>query len=208
MSPEQRLLIVGSRNAHKAGELRTLLGAVPVELHSLADHPNAPEVVEDGDTFEANARKKAIELCAHLGHWVLADDSGLVVDALGGMPGVYSARYAGAHGDDRANNAKLLAELADVSLEDRTARFVCVLVLAGPHGVLYEGRGHCCGLIAEAPRGCSGFGYDPVFVVREYHRTLAELGPTVKNLISHRARALGRFRTALPVLLAEHPTDA
>lgn len=202
MAGEQRRLVLGSRNRHKADELRTLLADVPIDLRSLADYPHASEVVEDGDTFEHNARKKATAWANELGHWVLADDSGLEVDALDGRPGVHSARFAGPGHDDPANNRELLGALAGVETHRRGVRYVCVLVLARPHQVLFEARAHCAGWIADAPRGTSGFGYDPLFVVREYHRTVAELGMTVKNVISHRARALRQLHAALPALLA------
>lgn len=208
MGTTRVILVVGSRNEKKAAELRALLGASPIDLRSLADYPHALDVAEDGDTFERNARQKATQFAAHLGHWVLSDDSGLSVDALGGRPGVYSARYAGAHGDDRANNRKLLAELDGLPPDQRAAHYVCMLVLADPNGVLYEARAECHGRIADAARGVAGFGYDALFIVREYHRTMAELGLAVKNTISHRARALYQFRAALPMLLAKHaPPD-
>ena len=203
MSTQARVLVVGSHNKKKAAELRALLaGLGRLQLRTLDDYPDEPDVVEDGRTFHDNARKKATVLAARLGEWVLADDSGLEVDALDGQPGVLSARFAGAHGDDPANIRKLLADLDGVPLERRSAHFVCVLVLADPQRVLYETRAECHGRIALTPRGHTGFGYDPVFLVREYHRTMAELGMTVKNRISHRGRALRQFRAALPRLLA------
>src|SRR5262249_45832112 len=157
----------------------------------LTSWPDAPEVTEDGKTFEENARKKASETARHLKQWVLAEDSGLVVPALNGRPGVYSARYAGKQGDNAANNARLLAELAPLREDRRAAYYVCVAALADPAGeakAVSEGR--CQGVITREYRGTGGFGYDPLFLVREYHRTFGELSPGVKHALSHRARAL------------------
>jgi XTP/dITP diphosphohydrolase len=195
------LLVVGTRNARKREEILDILGE-DVEVRDLTAWPDAPEVVEDGDTFEANARKKATELARHLGQWVLGEDSGLVVPALGGRPGVYSARYAGRQGDDAANNAKLLAELAAYPDERRTAYYVCTAALADPAGevrAVVEGR--CHGVIIKDARGDGGFGYDPLFLIPEYHRTFGELSPRVKHALSHRGRALARLRPPLRRLM-------
>ncbi|MEM6331452.1 MAG: RdgB/HAM1 family non-canonical purine NTP pyrophosphatase [Planctomycetota bacterium] len=195
-------LVIGSRNAKKRDELVTLVGPRGVEVKTLADFPNlAHEVDEDGDTFEHNARKKAREYAAATGHWVLADDSGICVDALRGEPGVYSAHYAGRHGDDAANNALVLEKLAGVPPEKRGAHYVAVLALADPSGeIRVETRGECHGRVVTDPRGENGFGYDPLFEVRELHRTFGELGVEVKRVLSHRGRAL---RAMLPRLLRE-----
>jgi XTP/dITP diphosphohydrolase len=174
------------------------LGDSGLELTDLTRWPEAPEVIEDGRTFEENARKKAHELAQALGHWVLAEDSGLVVPALNGRPGVLSARYAGKQADDAANNARLLAELAPLSDERRSAYYVCSAALADAQGnmqAVVEGR--CHGTIVKAQRGTGGFGYDPLFLIPEYHRTFGELGPRVKHALSHRARALDRLRPIL-----------
>src|SRR6516162_8305617 len=139
-------LIVGTRNAKKREEILEILGDLGLNLRDLTDYPGAPEVVEDGTTFEANARKKAAELARHLGQWVLGEDSGLVVPALGGRPGVYSARYAGKQGDDAANNARLLAELAPLPEDRRAAYYVCTAALANPQGeVIAVTDGQCHG---------------------------------------------------------------
>jgi XTP/dITP diphosphohydrolase len=197
------LLVVGTRNSRKRLELLEILGSAGVELRDLTAWPDAPEVVEDGDTFEANARKKASELGRHLGHWVLGEDSGLVVPALGGRPGVYSARYAGTQGDDAANNARLMADLADVADDQRGAYYTCVTALADPTGqVRAIAEGRCHGRMVRAARGSGGFGYDPYFLVPEYHRTFGELSARVKHALSHRARALERLRPTLLQLLA------
>lgn len=200
MSPPKRI-VVGTRNAKKLGELHALLSGLPIEVVSVADFPQAPEVEEDGDTFEANAAKKARVLAQALGEWVVADDSGLEVDALGGRPGVLSARYAGAGHNDEANNAKLLRELAGVPEEQRTARFRCVLALASPHKLELVAEGRCEGVITSHPMGRNGFGYDPVFLYPPLGRTFAQLGASAKNRVSHRGRALGQFRDKAAQLL-------
>ena len=197
-----RILVVGTRNPKKRQEILDLLGDMPLEVRDLTAHPDAPEVVEDGATFADNARKKAVELARHLGQWVLGEDSGLVVPALGGRPGVYSARYAGRQGDDEANNERLLAELAPLSDDHRAAYYVCSAVLADPSGeVRAAAEGQCHGVLVRQRRGTGGFGYDPLFLVPEYHRTFGELSARVKHALSHRGRALARLRPALRRLL-------
>ena len=192
------VLVVGTRNPKKREEILEILGDCGVELRDLTQYPDAPEVVEDGATFEDNARKKAVELARHLHEWVLGEDSGLVVPALNGRPGVYSARYAGKQGDDDANNARLLAELAPLPDDRRGAYYVCVAVLADPTGdVKAVAEGRCRGVIVKDLRGTGGFGYDPLFLVPEFHKTFGELSARVKHALSHRARALARLRPAL-----------
>jgi len=192
------LLVLGTRNAKKGQELAEILADLPIEVRDLTAWPDVPEVAEDGSTFEENARKKAGELARSLGQWLLAEDSGLVVPALGGRPGVYSARYAGKQGDDAANNARLLAELAPLSDDRRAAYYVCVAALADPPGeVKAVTDGRCHGVITREYRGTGGFGYDPLFLIPEYHRTFGELSPRVKHALSHRARALALMRPAL-----------
>jgi XTP/dITP diphosphohydrolase len=196
------VLVVGTRNRKKLGEIVEILGDLGLDLRDLSGWPDAPEVVEDGATFEANARKKATELARHLNHWVLGEDSGLVVPALNGRPGVYSARYAGKQGDDEANNDRLLAELAPLPDDRRAAYYVCTAALSDPEGqVLAVVEGRCHGVITKERRGTGGFGYDPLFLVPEYHRTFGELSARVKHALSHRARALARLRPALRRLL-------
>jgi XTP/dITP diphosphohydrolase len=192
-------LVLGTHNAKKLIELRLLLPEDQVELTSLEELPGAIDVEETGDTFAANAVLKATEQAKLQGRWVLAEDSGLTVDALRGKPGVFSARYAGNHGDDEANNDKLLHELEAVPEEKRGAQFNCYLCLSDPSGqVRLEEHGQCAGRIATTRTGNAGFGYDPLFIIREYHRTFGELDLTVKRAISHRSRAL---RKLLPKLL-------
>jgi len=197
------LLVVGTRNRKKLGEILEILGDLGVELNDLTQWPSAPEVVEDGETFEANARKKASEVAVALGQWVLAEDSGLVVPALDGRPGVYSARYAGTQGDDEANNEKLIAELAVVSDERRGAYYICTAALSAPNGAIQAvTEGRCHGVMLRERRGEGGFGYDPLFLVPECHRTFGELSGRVKHALSHRAKALAYLRPSLRRSLA------
>jgi XTP/dITP diphosphohydrolase len=196
------LLILGTGNRKKREEIVALLDNLGLEFGDLSQWSDLPEVVEDGDTFAANAVKKATELARSVHHWLLAEDSGLVVPALHGRPGVHSARYAGRHGDDAANNARLLAELAPLPDDRRGAYYACVAALADSRGELQHiVEGRCRGVIAYEPRGSGGFGYDPLFLIPEYHRTLGELSARVKHAISHRARALEQIRPLLCKLL-------
>jgi len=203
------LLVVGTRNPKKREEILEILSDCGVELRDLTHYPDAPEVVEDGATFEDNARKKAVELSSRLHEWVLGEDSGLVVPALNGRPGVYSARYAGKQGDDDANNARLLAELAPLPDDRRAAYYVCSAVLADPQGqVRATAEGRCHGVILREARGAGGFGYDPLFLIPEYHQTFGELSARVKHALSHRARALARLRPAVRGLMGERGASA
>ena len=212
-------LIIATRNAHKVEEIRGILGA-EFQFHTLRDFPNAPAVIEDADTFAGNSTKKAVELARWLSvqssefkvqgsKFVLADDSGLEVDALHGAPGVHSARFAaldtGVEGNspDTENNAKLMRLLRDVPEEKRAARFRCVIALT-PIGAAEERElrtelfdGACEGRIALVSGGAKGFGYDPFFVPEGFALSFAELGEEVKNRISHRARALEKLRARL-----------
>jgi XTP/dITP diphosphohydrolase len=206
-------IVLATRNAHKVAEIRRML-AGNVRLFSQLDFPDAPAVAEDAGTFAGNAAKKAEGLASWLaGHpqaarmdspfFVLADDSGLEVDALGGAPGVHSARFAAedakgsANSSDAANNAKLLRLLAGVPTEKRTARFRCFLALTGLDKATHLFEGSCEGCIALSPGGAGGFGYDPLFVPEGCSQSFAELGEEVKNKISHRARALAQLRRFL-----------
>ncbi len=190
-------LLVATGNQGKLKEIRSLLEGSPIEIVGLGQLVDPPEVIEDGDTFTANARKKSQEMAQFSGYLTLADDSGLVVDALDGAPGVYSARYAGEQGDDAANNIKLLDELQEVTDEKRQAAFHCVVALAWPDGRCEAYDGQVSGLIMRKERGTGGFGYDPLFMVPEYGKTMAELPLEIKNRISHRGTAL---RKVIPLL--------
>jgi XTP/dITP diphosphohydrolase len=193
-------LVFATKNPGKVVELRALLAGLPLEILSARDL-DLPDVVEDGDTFAANAAKKALEVSRATGLPALADDSGLEVDALGGAPGVISARYAGPEHDDDKNNQRLLRELAGLPPEERTARFRSVVALADAGGRLgaevLTAEGSCEGVILDAPRGTGGFGYDPLFFAPELGCTFAEAGVGPKNDLSHRARAMRAMRPRL-----------
>jgi XTP/dITP diphosphohydrolase len=204
-------LVLGTRNRKKGLELAQLIAPswepnprlARLEIRSLDEFPEVPDVVEDADTFAANARKKASEVARTLALWVLADDSGLAVDALGGAPGVYSARYAGEPSDDSANNRKLLEALEVVPDDARGAAFLCNLALSDPSGTIQlEAQGACRGRIIRELRGPGGFGYDPLFLILEYHKTFGELGALAKHQLSHRSRAFARLRPGLDRLIA------
>jgi XTP/dITP diphosphohydrolase len=185
-------LIVATRNPGKLKEIRALLSPLQIVVRGVAEFPELPEVVEDGLTFAANAEKKAATIARLTGRLTLADDSGLEVAALGGAPGIHSARYAGEDADDSANNRKLLAVLATIPPEERAAAFVCVMALCVPDGGCQIFAGRLEGTIISEARGAEGFGYDPLFVVAGQQRTLAEIPLAEKNLISHRAQALAQ----------------
>lgn len=192
-------VVVATGNRHKVEEIRGILGDVPVTWVDLSGFPGAPEVAETGATFEENARIKALAYARHVHGLTLADDSGLEVDALGGRPGVHSARFAGPEQDSERNIDRLLAELATTPDAARTARFVCTVAISDGARVLAEARGACEGTILRARRGRGGFGYDPVFLVPELGVTFAELSAEEKNRRSHRGRALAALR---PLLLS------
>jgi len=199
-------IVLGTRNLKKRREIQDILGDLNLNLADLSQFPDAPEVIEDGATFEANARKKATALALHLRHWVLGEDSGLVVPALDGRPGVNSARYSGEHRDDAANNSLLLKELNHVADDHRSAYYVCVVALSDPPGRVWAvAEGRCHGVIVRELRGTGGFGYDPLFLIPEYHRTFGELTSRVKHALSHRARALLQIRPILRRLVTENP---
>ena len=207
-------LLIATRNAHKVGEIRAILGE-QFRYLTLKDYPGAPSVVEDAATFAGNATKKAAELARWVGDaiphpaFVLADDSGLEVDALNGAPGVHSARFAAldanhpGNSSDADNNAKLLRLLKDVPAEERTARFRCVIALVEVQSPKSKAQspqlfdGTCEGNIEFAPRGNGGFGYDPLFVPEGFKESFAELGEDVKNRLSHRAKALAKLKAVL-----------
>lgn len=183
-------LMVATTNKGKLKEIRRLLEDTGIQVKGLDEISGLPEIVEDGDTFEANARKKALTVARHCGCLTLADDSGLVVKALQGEPGVYSARYAGPGASDSDNNQKLLDAMTGLPTEQREAAFHCAMALCEPSGACRIFQGRLEGLILEEARGSGGFGYDPLFLVPEYGKALAELPLEIKNRISHRGEAL------------------
>jgi len=189
-----RELILCTRNHHKIIELQDLLRALFLSLKSLDDFPSFPQPPEDGQTFEENATAKALHSSLALKRWCLADDSGLEVEALGGRPGIFSARYAETNPE---RIARLLRELEGIPLLKRTARFVCAMSLSDPEGNVVVKTGYCHGMIAHEPRGTNGFGYDPVFHLPELGKTMAELALDEKNHISHRANAA---RHLIPII--------
>jgi len=193
------MIVLATRNANKVREFREILKDFQIELKSLDDFGPIPEAVEDGETFDDNAYKKALHTAKILGIPAIADDSGLVVDALGGAPGVYSARYAGEDATDEENCAKLLKEMEGKS--DRTAHFKCVLSIAVPSGPALTYEGSCTGTILEEKRGENGFGYDPLFYFAEFGKTFAELDMATKNSVSHRGKALTELQAELPKVL-------
>ncbi|MFJ7753313.1 XTP/dITP diphosphatase [Peribacillus muralis] len=196
-----KTVIIATKNKGKAKEFESLFAAKGYEVKTLLDVPDAPDVEETGTTFEANAILKAEAIAQQLGRFVIADDSGLIVDALDGRPGVYSARYAGEAKSDEANTQKVLSELEGVPEAERTARFYCALALASPNQETITVSGTMEGVITEQPSGGNGFGYDPIFFVKEKGKTSAELTKEQKNQISHRAHALKALDEKLDLFL-------
>lgn len=201
MAEEPPIVVLATRNPGKVVEIAEMLGGLNIRLRSLADYPEVGEIAEDGRTFAENAVKKATTVALATGCLALADDSGLEVDALGGRPGVLSSRYGPS---DRERNERLLAELRGVEQERRTARFVCVAALADRRGHAIARKGVCEGLIALAPAGEQGFGYDPIFFLPDRGLTMAQLSREEKNLVSHRGKAFRAIRAVLERVLAEH----
>lgn len=196
-----RTLVIATRNPKKLEEIAAILGPLGVRTKSLDDFADVPPVPETGETFEDNARAKALGYARATGEWALADDSGLEVDALDGRPGVRSSRWGGQDGNDRLNNETLMQALAEHPRQAWTARFRCVMALATPDRVLAVTEGVCEGRITGQPAGSNGFGYDPHFYLPELGRTMAELSAEMKNRLSHRAHAMEAMRGRLEKLL-------
>ncbi len=195
-------LVLATQNQHKITEITQILKYPGLELLSLTDFSLAPDIKEDGDSFRENAYLKAHQVTQLTGETALADDSGLEVTALNGAPGIYSARYAGEAATDIDNNQLLLKQMAEIPQNKRQARFCGVIAIVKPNGESFFAKGACEGLIATSPKGEHGFGYDPLFTIPKYNKTLAELGPAIKNQISHRAKALSAAREIILSLLA------
>jgi XTP/dITP diphosphohydrolase len=198
-----REVVIATHNEGKLREIKDILAPWGFKILSLKDFPGIPEIIEDGSTFAENAAKKAREVARQTGRLAIADDSGLVVDALQGKPGVFSSRYGGEKATDEQKFQKLLAEMSEIPEGKRQAAFVCTLAVAAPQGEVELLEGRCRGQIAFAPRGKHGFGYDPIFFLPELGKTMAEIDPEVKNRISHRARALEKLKELLPTILKQ-----
>lgn len=196
-------VVLATRNRGKVSEFKELLGDLNLNIRSLCDFEWLGEVEETGRSFEENAVKKATEVADATGLVAIADDSGLLVDALGGKPGVLSARYAGENATDSENNEKILRELEGIPPEKRSARFICVIAVAEPHGNCITVSEECVGCITLNPSGRGGFGYDPIFYLPIVGRTMAELPPEEKNVMSHRAKAVSELKKILPDFLAQ-----
>jgi XTP/dITP diphosphohydrolase len=197
-------VVIATRNSGKLREIRAILAPLELKILSLRDFPEIPEIIEDGQTFEENAVKKAAAVARQTGRMAIADDSGLAVDALQGRPGVFSSRYAGERATDAERYQKLLKEMTGTPQGKRGASFICAIAVASPKGKTESVEGQCRGEIAFAPKGSHGFGYDPVFYLPERGKTMAELEPEVKNRISHRAQALEKLKQVLPKFLKEN----
>lgn len=195
-------IVLATRNRKKVEEMKRMFPGSTITFATLDAFPGCPEVHEDGQTFQANAKKKALAVARYTGCPALADDSGLEVKALNGAPGVFSARYAGEHADDKRNVTKILKEMRAVAdKKERKARFVCCIVFALPDGKCRTFTGYVNGIIAERPKGHNGFGYDPIFYPVGHERTFAEMADLEKDALSHRGRAMQKFRTYLISIL-------
>ena len=194
-------LIVATKNSRKLKEIRELFADLNLKITSLADYPDFPSIVEDGDSFHSNAVKKAVTISSRTAKLVMGEDSGLEVKALDNRPGIYSARFAGEGATDEANNSKLLKMLEGVPTAKRQARYQCFVALAYQGKIIDVVNGRCSGIITEELKGSNGFGYDPLFLIPRYKKTFGELPSRVKAQISHRSRALKKLRTALEKFL-------
>ena len=191
-------LIVASRNKGKVGEIKALLADLPFKVTSLLDYPRIPEIIEDGKTYRANALKKAREVALATGKMSMSDDSGIEVKALDNAPGIFSARFAGEGASEKARNKKLFAMLKGVPMHKRQARYRCVIALVNARGIeLGIVQGTCSGYVTTRDIGKNGFGFDPLFLLKRYNKTFGQLPPQLKAKISHRARALKKFRSLL-----------
>lgn len=201
--PPTAPIVVATTNRKKLGEMKLLLEPLGYDIRDLSHFEKSMDIEEDGTSFIENARLKAVGQAQFLGRWCIGEDSGLVVPALDGAPGIYSARYSGPNANDESNNRLLLENMSELRGEERAAYYVSTAVLADPQGKIYiESEGRCWGRILTTPRGQHGFGYDPLFEIIEYRLTFAELGSTVKSVLSHRARAMELFKRKLMALFS------
>lgn len=190
-------LVIATKNLKKLKEIKHILKPLKLEITSLRDYPRAPRIVENGRTFQENARKKALKIARFTGKLTLGEDSGLEVFALNKAPGIYSSRFGGYPKSDERNNRKLLKLLGSIPLRKRRARYFCAVALADKHGIIATKIGTCSGLIGFQPEGNAGFGYDPLFIIPGYKRTFAQLGEKIKHKMSHRFRALSKANVVL-----------
>jgi len=201
-------LVVATRNQDKLKEIKTILRGLPLEIVSLNNFKGVPEVIEDGKTLEANAKKKALQTSRFLKKLIIADDSGLEVKVLGGEPGVYSARFSGKGATYSSNNLKLLKLLGKLAANKRKACFRCVIAVADKGRIVGVAEGRCSGRIAVRPMGSAGFGYDPIFIPNGYKKTFAQLGIRKKNKISHRSKALVKARKVIKKHILPKPCQS
>lgn len=197
-------LLVATKNKKKLKEIKEILSPLNLRIISLADYHNTPRIIENGKTFRENAVKKAIKISRFSGELTLGEDSGLCVEALGGKPGVYSARFAGKDKSDIKNNLKIIKLLEGLPLSKRKAYYSCAVALADEKGLIGVVEGKCFGRIAFAPRGHFGFGYDPIFIIPKYKKTFAELGPAIKHRMSHRYHALEKAKKIIQKYIESH----
>jgi XTP/dITP diphosphohydrolase len=194
-------LVVATKNKKQLEEIKEILKGLGLEVTSLADYPESPRIIENGKTFRDNAVKKAVKAARYTGKLTLGEDSGLCVDALNGAPGIRSSRFSGKNKSDEKNNAKLLKLLDGLPLSRRKAHYYCAVALADKDGLVGVAEGRCDGVIAFAPRGCFGFGYDPLFIIPRHKKTFAQLGARIKHKMSHRFRALKKAKGLLATYL-------
>ncbi len=197
-------LLVATRNKKKLSEIKEILKGIDLDLLSLGAYKDAPQVLENGKTFQENAVKKAVKLARFTGKLCLGEDSGLCVDALGGAPGIYSARFSGKDKNDIENNLKLLDLLKGLPFSERKAHYLCAVALADRRGLLGVAEGRCSGLIAYELKGSAGFGYDPLFYIPKYKKTFAQLGEKIKHKMSHRYHALKKARRIIQKYIEDH----
>ncbi|MDI6758377.1 MAG: RdgB/HAM1 family non-canonical purine NTP pyrophosphatase [Candidatus Omnitrophota bacterium] len=199
-----RELVVATKNKKKLKEIKEILKGLSFKITSLADYPDAPRIIENGKTFSENAAKKAVKIARWTKKLTLGEDSGLCVDALAGMPGVYSSRFSGKNKSDLKNNLKVLKLLEGKPLNQRKAHYVCAAALADEKGLLEIGEGRCDGLIDFRMKGSLGFGYDPLFIIPKYKKTFAQLGEKIKHKMSHRYYALEKAKTIIQKYIEKH----
>ncbi len=197
-------LVVATKNKKKLREIKDLLKGVRIKVTSIDDYKNPPRIIEDGKAFHENAIKKAVKIARFTGKLTVGEDSGLCVDALSGAPGIYSSRFAGRNKSDAANNKKLLRLLEGLPQKKRGAHYVCAAALADKDGLVASVGGKCDGRIGFTPKGNSGFGYDPLFVIPKYKKTFAQLGLKIKHQMSHRFRALTKAKKVIQKYIEKH----